>query len=192
MYQEYGCNKGDLIFIMDGMNVYHDELKAKYRDSLGGIFPMLAVDDNLDSLYFLKKDFPGAAPLYALVSPSKEILYAGRSKTEFFAAVESLNLPKKPDLCDSLVNINTQQNKVNKTNDINIIKSEKSIKIHVYKKDMYKIKLYAFNGKCIKNINTKSYSKGIHQIFRRNITGILIIQITNSKGKLIINKTINF
>jgi len=100
IYIEYGCNKGELVVIMDGFNIYHDKMEAKYKDSLGGIFPMLCVEDNLNSLHSLKKDFPGAAPTYGLVSPNNEILHSSRSYTDFKVVLDALNLKKQPELCD--------------------------------------------------------------------------------------------
>lgn len=86
------------MLIMDGVNVYHDDMAYRYQDSLGGIFPMLCVQDNLDSLHFLKQDFSGAAPTYGLVNPQKQILHKSRTFSEVKAVLDSLKLKKQPPL----------------------------------------------------------------------------------------------
>lgn len=193
MYQEYGCNKGELIFIMDGINVYHDKLVAKYRDSLGGVFPMLAINDNMDSLHFIKKDFPGAAPTYALISPSKEILYSGRSKTEFLAAVEELNLTKNPQLCDTMVDNSLPDIKTGMTKPIEISRSSNNrIRLQVNSSGLYNVKIFSINGKCVKEINLKRYDKGSHEININTGRGVYLFKIFNDNENLIINRSLQF
>ncbi len=181
IYTDYGCNKGELVVIMDGINIYHDKMEAMYKDSLGGIFPMLCVQDNMDSLHFLKKDFPGAAPTYAIVSPGKQILHSSRSFTEFSAALEALNLKKQPELCDS----------VTPTITVKYIKeNSKGVSIRSVCKDRicfsisyngrYTITLFDIAGKQINVINKTMHTEGLQEIrWSNNLlsVGIYLLQI---------------
>ena len=163
IYTEYGCNKGELVVIMDGFNIYHDKMEAKYKDSLGGIFPMLCVEDNLNSLHSLKKDFPGAAPTYGLVSPNKEILHSSRSFTEFKAALDALNLKKQPELCD----MTPVENESSPADNVSIaveMTMPGSIRITVPHNGKYVIIVYSIQGRQLFEIEKSLAGTGVYSI----------------------------
>jgi hypothetical protein len=196
IYTEYGCNKGELVVIMDGINIYHDKMKARYKDSLGGIFPMLCVEDNLDSLHYLKKDFPGAAPTYGLVSPDKEILHSSRSFSDFSAALEALNLKKQPELCDSVTPTITSKHINGNSQGLSIHSVCKDrIIFSVMQKSRYTITLFDIAGKQITLINNSMFTQGLHEIRWNNnplSAGIYLVQIRgyefNSTNKFVLIK----
>lgn len=187
MYKKYGCNQGELVFIMDGMNVYHDKMKAMYQDSLGGIFPMLAVNDNMDSLHFLKKDFPGAAPLYALISPAKEIVYSGRTSSEFFAAVDSMNLKTMPELCDSATSIQESKKIKNSYNPVNVISGNSGcILLDVRVSGDYGIEVFTLNGQKVESVKRKFYNSGRHAINYSHGKGVYLVSVSDGINKIIL------
>lgn len=185
MYERYGCNKGDFVFIMDGMNVYHEKLEHVYKDSLGCKFPLLAVDDN-DSLYLLKKDFPGGAPQYALISPSKEILYAGREKKQFFAAVEAVGLDENPALCDDSeeVTLFTPVHEAFYPMQVSITAGGR-IELDVKRGQEYKVRIFAPSGKILFEGSSQFYQLGKHFVDVSLASGAYLMKVNSASGEMV-------
>lgn len=181
IYEEYGCNKGELVVIMDGFNIYHDNMKARYVDSLGGIFPMLCVQDNLDSLHYLKKEFPGAAPTYGLVSPNKEILHSSRSYNDFKAALDALNLKKQPEICDDITPVtsgNTLSNKGQAVVRVGLYPD--GIRLAVPEDGEYMITVYTIDGKCIEHFQRQCFTDRnctVHWNRTQQTDGIYLVRV---------------
>ncbi len=183
IYTEYGCNKGELVVIMDGFNIYHDKMEAKYKDSLGGIFPMLCVEDNLDNLHYLKKDFPGAAPTYGLVSPNKEILHSSRSFSDFKAALDALNLKKQPELCDMTPVENESGPADNVTMAVEITMPG-MIRITVPHGGKYWITVYSVQGRQLFEIEKSLAESGVYSIVCDKTlfaAGLYLIKVVGEK-----------
>ncbi len=168
---------------MVGSNIYHDPMEAKYKDSLGGIFPMLCVEDNMDSLYNLKKEFPGAAPTYGLVSPNKEILHSSRSFTDFKAALDALNLKKQPELCDGTTIENMNGHGVNVIMAVEIARSG-SIRITVPGSGKYKISVFSMQGRQLLEIEKSFAESGGYTIVcdkKPFSAGMYVIKVIGDK-----------
>jgi hypothetical protein len=175
IYTNYGCNNGQLVILVVGINVYAKPLKQMYQDSLKGLFPLISIEHNLgkvDPVLSAISSSP-TVPVYGLIGKNRTILYGGTSGSAFQTKIKSEpGLVTAPQLCGTPIDAQTMA----RPNTIFLLQQTPTSMVFVLNKQYRTLKadVYALTGKKIQSIHLQNakrfdlktgvFAKGVYRV----------------------------